>query len=276
MRLLLILMATGCAFADVEEHNTERQKFDGAKKVIVDNLNGAIFVSGYGGSAIEMEAEKTLKADSPERAEVANRDVKLAITREGDTVRIVVDGPFRCHCEDHSVSYRGRHHDGYVVKYDFHLKVPAGVFVDARTVNDGNIKLENTSGDFDVDDINGRVDIVDVAGSGRAHALNGGVKVLFAKNPTRASFFGSLNGAVDVTFRDGLSADVKMKTFNGSVYTDFPVTALPLAAAVVAERHEGKFVYKQNRQFGVRVGQGGPELQFDAFNGNIYIRKREQ
>jgi hypothetical protein len=64
-----------------------------------------------------------------------------------------------------------------------------------------------------------------------------------------------------------------MKTFNGHAYTDFEVTALPGRAAV-REQREGKYVYKGNQFYGVRIARGGPELKFDAFNGNIEIRKR--
>jgi len=39
---------------------------------------------------------------------------------------------------------------------------------------------------------------------------------------------------------------------------------------------DGKFIYKSNDFFGVRVGDGGPELKFDAFNGDIRILSQEQ
>jgi len=42
------------------------------------------------------------------------------------------------------------------------------------------------------------------------------------------------------------------------------------------EQRDGKFVYRSDRFSGVRVGQGGPELRFDAFNGNIHVRERAQ
>ena len=80
---------------------------------------------------------------------------------------------------------------------------------------------------------------------------------------------------MDVSFLEDLSADLRFKTFNGSVYTDFLVTYLPSGPAT-QERRNGKFVYKSNEFFGVRVARGGPELKFDSFNGNIHILKREK
>jgi hypothetical protein len=46
--------------------------------------------------------------------------------------------------------------------------------------------------------------------------------------------------------------------------------------ASAGERHDGKFIYKSNEWSAVRVGRGGPELSFDAFNGNIRILNRGQ
>jgi len=116
---------------------------------------------------------------------------------------------------------------------------------------------------------------VEVSGSGHAYALNRPVRVLFKSNPAAESDFGSLNGDVDIAFQPGLSADLWMKTFNGHAYTDFDVVALP-GRAGAREQHGGKFVYKSNEFFGVRAGNGGPELKFDAFNGDIRIRNREK
>jgi len=115
-----------------------------------------------------------------------------------------------------------------------------------------------------------------VEGSGSVHSVNGGVKVSYVRNPKAATSFKSVNGTLDVTFRGGLNADAKMKTMNGGLYTDFPVTALPVAASVQPERRDGGFVWKSNRMTGVRIGSGGPELSFETLNGNVLIKNREK
>jgi hypothetical protein len=212
-----------------------------------------------------------LRADSPEKAAEARRDVSLDISQDANTVRLYVDGPFRC--RDGGVRMHGR--QGYRVRFDFELQVPPDTAVSLKTVNDGDIKVEGVAGDYDVDNINGGIQMAEVSGSGRVYALNGRVQVLFRENPRAASSFGSLNGEVRVSFRPSLAADLRFKTFNGGVFTDFPVTYLPVQAAA-GERRDGKFVYKSNEWSSVRVGRGGPELSFDAFNGNIRILSREQ
>jgi hypothetical protein len=112
-----------------------------------------------------------------------------------------------------------------------------------------------------------------VAGSGRAHTVNGPVSVTFTANPKQPSSFKTVNGNVDVWFLDGLAADFAMKTFNGGLFTDFD--SQPLAATVppAGERRNGKFVYRMNEFTRVRVGSGGPEIAFETLNGNVRARR---
>src|SRR2546428_14189121 len=125
------------------------------------------------------------------------------------------------------------------------------------------------------DNINGGIRMTDVSGAGRVYALNGKVRVRFTANPIADCYFGSLNGNVEIAFRPQLSANILLKTFNGQVYSDFPVSYLPPGRPTTKTKG-GKFIYKSNDFFGVRVGDGGPELKFDAFNGDIRILSQEQ
>jgi hypothetical protein len=257
-----------------EKENIERT-FPAATKIDVDNFDGSVTVAGSDAHEIRVEIHKTIRARSPEKVQESKRDVRLDMARQDDELRLYVDGPFRCKCRDGSSNYRGSRFYGYEVTFDFTLHVPRETDLRVRTVDRGDIRVQDTNGAFDVENINGGLDLVDVAGSGHAYALNRPLHVSFRRNPTGASDFGSLNGDVDIAFRPGLAADVWLKTFNGNAYTDFDVTALPSRPAV-REQRDGKYVYKGNQFYGVRVGQGGPELKFDAFNGDIRIRNREK
>lgn len=270
-----ILACLTLTAARVEENETIQKTYTlagaEARKVIVDNVDGSIRVTGQSGDEVRLVARKHLRADSPENAAEARRDVRLDITQTGNTVRFYVDGPFRCR----NGSVHIDRDPGYTVKYDFELQVPRDTSIDLKTINDGEISVENVTGDYKVENINGGIEMSEAAGSGKVYALNGRVKVTFRENPKGASSFGSLNGEVRVSFQPELNADVRFKTFNGGVYTDYPVTYLP-ASAASGERHGTKFVYKSSEWSAVRVGHGGPELSFDAFNGNIRILSRGQ
>ncbi len=271
-------------FAD--EAETIRKTFTGVKSVEIDNVYGSIHVAGYDGADVQVEARKTITADDSERAAAAQREVKLDITQDDGALRLYVDGPFRCDCGGNG-SFRARNafrsgnnsrehgRRGYKVAYDFEIKAPRAAALYLAAVNDGEIRVERTSGDFDIENINGGVKMDEMAGSGRVYALNGNVEISFARNPERSSYFGSLNGVVEAWFQPNLSVDARVKTFNGGVYTDFPVSYLP-AVAAAGERRNGKFVYRSNDFQGVRIGSGGPEYKFENFNGDIRIRNRGQ
>jgi len=240
-----------------------------AKEVEVDNVNGSITVAGYEGNEVQLVAHKTIYARSPEKVQEALQDVQLEITEKNNTIRLYVDGPFRCQ------NCRGQRYSGYEVNFDFELKIPRDADFYLKTVNDGDIKVADVAGEYEVENFNGGIEMLEVSGAGRVYALNEDVKVIFKKNPTGGAYFGSLNGDVEVSFRPNLSADFRLKTFNGDVYTDFPVAYLANAPPS-RENHKGKNVYKYDKAARVRVAQGGPELSFDAFNGDIRIIKREE
>jgi len=257
----------------LEEKETITRTFPAVKSVDVDNFEGSITVNGANVRDIEVEIHKTIRARSPEKIQQAKSEVRLDMEQHDQDLKLYVDGPFRCRCGDGSINYRGSRYYGFEVSFDFTVKLPPETNLRLRTVNRGNIRVENTAGTFDVENINGGIDLLEVAGSGHAHALNRPLKVLFSRNPAATSDFSSLNGDVEVAFRPGLSADVWLKTFNGEAYTDFDVSALPGRTAS-REQRDGKFVYKGHQFYGVRVGHGGPELSFDTLNGNILIRNR--
>jgi len=262
---------------EVEEKQTLRKTFAfddaaGAREVEVDNFEGSIQVTGYDGREVHLVVNETLEADSQEKALEARREVRLDITQTNNTVRCYVDGPFRC--RNGSISFHGWEHYGYKLRYDFELKVPQQTGLRVKTVNGRDLEIEKTSGKFDVENVNGGIRMTDVSGAGRVYALNGKVRVRFAENPRADCYFGSLNGNLEVSFRPRLSANARLKTFNGKAYSDFPVSYLA-ADKPMKKSENGKFVYKSGEFQGVRIGEGGPELKFDAFNGNIRILSHE-
>lgn len=269
--ILGLILAAGLNAAD--EKTTEHKTFSGVRELVIDNVSGSIEVTASNGGSVEMEIEKTLSGDSADRLALAKKEISLSTTQEGGLVRLLVDGPFRCHCSENSINFRG--YEVYKFNYDFKVRVPRDVKLELRTVNKSHITVEGTAGDYTISNVNGPIEMKDVEGSGSVHTVNGTVKVLYAKNPAGATSFKTINGSLDISFRPGLNADVKMNTMNGGLYTDFDVSALPVAATS-AENRNGKFVWSSRRMTGVRIGRGGPELQFETLNGDVMIKNREK
>jgi len=273
-----LLASLAVAGSEVQEKRTLQKSFDLGRAsndrfLDVDNFEGSIRVTGYDGQEIQLSVEETLEADSPEKAQAARRELSLEMTQTNHTVRCYADGPFRC--KNGSTNFRGWEHCGYKIRYDFDIRIPRRTALRLKNVNGEDIGVEKTEAKFEIENINGGIRMADISGSGRAYALNGKVRVQFRENPDANCYFGSLNGNVEITFRPRLSANILLKTFNGKVYSDYPVSALPPGMPAKTAR-AGKFVYKSNDFYGVRIGDGGPEFKFDAFNGDIRILSQEQ
>lgn len=273
MKYAILGLGLAALLNGAEEKTTEHKSFSGVHELVIDNVTGFIEVTAWTGNSVEVDVEKTLSGESDDRLALAKKEVSLTTTQEGGLVRLLVDGPFRCHCSDNSIHFRGE--DVYRFDYDFKVRVPRDVKLELRTVNHSRITVEGTAGDYTISNVNGPIEMTDVEGSGTVRTVNGGVKVLYAKNPTGATSFRTVNGSLDISFRAGLNADVRMKTMNGGLYTDFDVSALPVPASL-PETRNGKFVWSSRRTTGVRIGRGGPELQFETLNGNVMIRNREK
>jgi hypothetical protein len=269
MMFLLFLMAAAFGGADpgnadLDESQTIEHTFPGATKLLVDNIQGSIRVTGVAGDTIHMKAQEKITAESAEAMAEAKRDVKLDLSTQGSFARVYEDGPFREHD-------RGRRFYGYRVSFDYDIQVPFGTELILKTVNGGEVSVKGTSGPFEVGNVNGGITLDEIGGSGSVRTVNGPVKVWFTKNPTKPSTFHTINGGVEVHFQPSLGADLKFKTMNGQIYTDFDVTALP-AATGTTENKDGRFVYKGNKTRMGRAGGGGPELSFETLNGDIKLR----
>lgn len=236
-------------------------------RLVVDDLDGYVHVRGGSGSQVHVVAHKIIRAETQSDLAQAKSEVRLEMTEQPGSVSIEYDAPWRCRngcdgcCKEHRRFYE--------VTYDIDVEVPRQARTDVSTVN-GDLRLNEVDGDFDVHGVNGAITMDSIGGSGGVHTVNGPVSIHFSKNPLRPCSFKSVNGALDAYFQPGLSADLFFKTFNGQVYSDFEVTPLPVPAGE-AERKNGMFVYRSNRQSGARAGRGGPQLTFETLNGSIRL-----
>ena len=246
----------------------------GGRVLDVRNTNGFIHVEATNDSTVQMSIRKVIRAETQSDLADAQRDVRLEFKEGAPRVEATVFDHRGHYCGE---EWRddGRRWDRihYSVKFDFTIRVPRNVTLRLCTINGGDVLVNGTQGDFEVTNVNGLIDMKGVAGSGRAHTVNGPVTVSFTANPKQPSSFKTVNGNVDVQFLDGLSADFSMKTFNGGLYTDFDAQPVTGRAAPAGERRDGKFVYRVNEFTRVRVGSGGPEITFETLNGNVRARR---
>src|SRR6202035_1083794 len=130
---------------------------------------------------------------------------------------------------------------------------------------------------IEVNNTNGGVKLTNVSGSVIAHALNKDVVAKLSRvTPDKSMSFTSLNGDIDVTFPADTKARVKLKTDNGEIFTDFDIRMDAGGQKPVIEdgrAEHGKYRVRVDHAMYGTINGGGPEFQFQTFNGNIYIRK---
>jgi len=230
----------------------------------VSLINGSITVTGYDGNDVLVEAKVRSKRYSHDRKNDAARGMKrLAITSTGLTVEE----------QDNIMSVSAASH---VRAIDVTIKVPKRTSLKLNAINNGNIFVENMTGEIELHNVNGKIEAYKIYGSVVANTTNGKVTVTFEKiDPKKPMSFISFNGRVDVTFPENVKADVKMKSVQGDIYSDFDIEIEQGPKLIQEDSRErgGKFkVTVENTIYG-KLNGGGPLYHFSTYNGSIYIRK---
>ncbi len=162
---------------------------------------------------------------------------------------------------------------------DLVITVPRRSSLELKCVNGGDIHVEQVDGEIDADNLNGRVTLKNVSGSVVAHSLNGAVVVTLDRADSgKPMSFSTLNGNIDVTLPADVRANVRMKTDNGDIYSDFDVkldSGAQLMHNDSGRQPDGTYHLRFDRALRGTINGGGPDYQFTTFNGQIYIRKRK-
>ncbi|NBA85791.1 DUF4097 family beta strand repeat protein [Emticicia sp. CRIBPO] len=167
------------------------------------------------------------------------------------------------------------HSEGWSKPTNLSIKIPQGsTTVKLHTINDGDIVVDNISGELEVTNVNGAITLSGVSGSVVANTINGHIKTTFKTiTATAPMAFTTLNGDVDITFPATLKADVKLKSDNGEIYTDFDIVIDRNQPKVNKSSSPGTYKVNIDQWVYGKINAGGPELMMKNMHGNIYIRK---
>jgi hypothetical protein len=284
LRSSLWIVAACAAGVNVQaatEHSSSRQTLHfagkGERTLEVRTITGTIIVEASDGPDVEMIVNKTLSADTEEELRAADSEVTLETADNEATVGAVVRQRGQGVCGQESPNWSWHSwHPHYEARFDFIIRVPRAVHLELCTINKGDVSVKGTNGRFEIRSVNGSITMTDVGGAGEAYTVNGPINASFAMAPAAASELKTVNGEVVVAMPDRLDADLRMKTFNGGLYTDFEVQAVPPKAVPAVEKHGAMSVYRTNGFTTVRVGNGGPELTLDTLNGDVRVVRRSR
>nr|ACN58984.1 hypothetical protein AKSOIL_0309 [uncultured bacterium BLR19] len=286
--LLLALVARAQTFTDTITKTMSFEKKDAGNAVVIANINGHVTVTGYDGNQVIIEVTRTINAKTQERLEKGKEELQLGTMDRADTLLFFVEGG--CNHFDKKTNNnnrKGRYGDRwgsygyewsgercdtpYDYKLDFAVKVPTQVNVLISTINNGNIIISKVKGAVTANNVNGSIKLTDLAREAWASTVNGNVDIAYTKNPEKDCRFYSLNGDINAHFQKGLAANMSFESFNGDLFTN--VDQLEKLPVVVNKEGKGTMIkYKVNgNRF--KIGGGGALLDFETFNGDVYIKE---
>ncbi|WKN40926.1 DUF4097 family beta strand repeat-containing protein [Tunicatimonas pelagia] len=248
------------------------------------NIQGDVTVIGYQGETVEISAEKTIEARTQERVQLGVEEIQLTAKLDSNIMLVYMDAPFiDAQRKGNHFHYRTDHHHGdwnqpkYNYRMDFTVRIPKTLILKVSTINEGTVTIENVqSPRIEARNVNGPIQATDISGQTSAVTVNGDVDISFAKAPAEDSHFKTINGDITLLMPESLSADISFKSMNGEFYTNFEqIDYLP--AEVSSDRRKGskRTTYRIDRSTKIRIGQGGPTVETETLNGEVYLKSNE-
>jgi len=161
---------------------------------------------------------------------------------------------------------------------DLVIQVPRATSLEIRSSMDGAVVVEGVNGEIDINNIHGPVTLRSVSGNTLVHTVNGDITVVLSRVAAdKPLSFSTMNGDIDVTLPPDVKANLKMKSEQGEIYSDFDInmTRQPAKAEAAEKTEQGKYRIAFDKSLYGVVNGGGQEIGFNTFSGDIYIRKRK-
>ena len=232
----------------------------------VDVINGGITVRGYDGKEVVVESTPRGNHRNNRRAP---RDVPPGMHRIDSS-----SGGLDIVEANNVVTVKG----GIFGSVDTVIQVPVQTALNLKTLNGGKIAVENISGEIDAENLNGSIEISNASGAVVAHSQNGKITVALNRvTPGKSMSFVTMNGTVDVTLPADAKANLRMKTENGEIWSDFDIKLDSTSRAPVVEdqrKNGGRYHVRLDKTIFGSINGGGPELIMQTFNGGILIHKK--
>jgi len=269
---LALFVAFSCGlFVRSQDSSTDRivvPLSDPGKPLILkaDLVNGGISVTGYDGKEVVVESktrgrrighEHKAKEEAAGMKRLTQETSGLEVSEEHNVVRIDTES--------------------WNATTDLIIRVPVAASLKLECVNNGDIVVDNVHGEIEAENVNGSITLTRVAGSVMAETVNGKILATFSRvAPDKAMSFVTLNGDIDVTLPADVKANVRIKSEQqGDVYSDFDIQVKAESKKTVEDKRKEGGRYRvsiDNSIFG-SINGGGPEFQFQTFNGDIMLRK---
>lgn len=161
------------------------------------------------------------------------------------------------------------------------LKVLIRVPKNAATLNlstmyNGNITVSDVTGEMEVTNNIGAINLKNISGSAIANTVKGNITTIFRTIDSNAPMaFSTLVGTIDLSFPDSFKANVKLKSDDGILYTDFNIDfdKMQPQPTLNPTSQPGQYQTKIESGYNGKINGGGTEILIKNMHGNMYLRK---
>lgn len=284
-----------------EERFEKTVSLAGDGKVSIKNISGDIEVKTWDRAEVKIDALKTSRADTTEKAKENAAKVKIEVMEEGKLLRIETKYP--------ETSIKGLN-----VSIDFALFIPAQAAIKIKSVS-GDATLENIGGTVEVDVVSGDIEIMKAGQGLDCQSVSGDLDL---QDITGDAFLKTVSGDIELSQLNGslqaetVSGDIEMTGVSGAKYVKAKVlsgsvtyqgsieaaskyelkshsgdiemylpsnSAFDIEAATFSGDIESDFEISVSGKFSKKkitgtVNGGGAMLSLSTFSGDIKLEKR--
>ena len=252
--VLLLGMFQNVFTKTLEEYYKKKLSFAPGGKIVLENRNGSVTVEGWEYDEVLIEARIEVKGGNEKKLKETMEAVEIMVEAEDNRITIDTRYPDTGFTSIWDVLF-GNHVN---VNVQYTLKVPLETHLKIKTTN-GRIEVREVSGRLMLKTTNGKIAAENVKGVVMAKTTNGSVEARIEKvDPDGEYELITTNGSIKVYLPEETAFDVRARTTNGSIDTDFPLTV------------QGKWAGHKVRG---SVNGGGPLFFLETTNGGIRILK---
>jgi DUF4097 and DUF4098 domain-containing protein YvlB len=306
--VFILAFVAGPALAAEQKYEEKFAKTEALAKngtFYLSNISGQIDVAVWKEAQVKIEAVKTSKADTLDKAKENAAKVTIEVTKDGDAVRVETKYPKQ------TGGFWGG--DKISVSVDYKVWVPEQAAVELKSVS-GDVNVAAIGGKASVDCVSGNVELMGAAGadvklvSGDLilEGIAGDVFVKAVSGDIRAT---RIKGSVAA---DAVSGDIELKDVSGAKSVDVKtvsgnvtyVGSLEAGGRYELKTHSGDvrmtlpadagFDFEANtfsgdidsafeittsgkispREIRGTVGKGGATVVLKSFSGNVDLKKK--
>lgn len=283
--LTILLLLTSLIVHGQTQRATLKQSFEVKGETrdfwfCVCNINGSVVAEAYDGNTIELELEKVLfERNSTPDAKL--KDLKFDVVEGSDYTKIVMSFPARnrqydedpLSCNNWNWSSKDAGYD-YRYEFNYKIKVPKRINIKLSTINNGDVEVKNVAGDIQANNVNGDVSVSGVEGNLKAGTVNGTLDISYAHMDSDFGEFSTINGTIYVHVPNDGKGVFNFDTKWGEVFSELDFDE-KMAPRLEKAKNGEQTKYRMVNSNGYRIGNGGPQLDFETLNGDIRIKKKQ-